>query len=126
MYKFYKINDEMTGERSEQYFEANEAYYIDSDNVKILNENYTVEDAKEYDRQKVRHDILYGGDTTQMHRLYDPTDQVYDHVYARINSTDGYLPLNEQLDLQYWDSINSTTAWQEHITAVKEKYPKPE
>tara|TARA_R100001015_G_scaffold4710_1_gene1690 strand:- start:666 stop:989 length:324 start_codon:yes stop_codon:yes gene_type:complete len=36
-----------------------------------------------------------------------------------------YLPLSEQLDLQYWDSVNGTTKWKEHIAAVKAKYPKP-
>ena len=36
-----------------------------------------------------------------------------------------YLPIQEQLDLMYWDQINGTTNWKDHITAVKAKYPKP-
>ena len=36
-----------------------------------------------------------------------------------------YLPLAEQLDMQYWDSVNGTTTWKDHIAAVKAKYPKP-
>ena len=36
-----------------------------------------------------------------------------------------YLPVQEQLDMQYWDSINGTTTWKDHIAAVKAKYPKP-
>ena len=36
-----------------------------------------------------------------------------------------YLPIQEQLDLMYWDQINGTTKWKDHITAVKTKYPKP-
>ena len=36
-----------------------------------------------------------------------------------------YLPIKEQLDLQYWDSVNGTTKWKDHIAAVKSKYPKP-
>lgn len=36
-----------------------------------------------------------------------------------------YLPLNQQLDMQYWDSVNGTTTWKDHIAAVKAKYPKP-
>ena len=36
-----------------------------------------------------------------------------------------YLPLPLQLDMQYWDSVNGTTTWKDHITAVKSKYPKP-
>jgi len=36
-----------------------------------------------------------------------------------------YLPLTEQLDMQYWDSVNGTTTWKDHVAAVKAKYPKP-
>ena len=36
-----------------------------------------------------------------------------------------YPSLPEQLDMQYWDSINGTTTWQDAINAVKAKYPKP-
>ena len=36
-----------------------------------------------------------------------------------------YLPLAEQLDMQYWDAVNGTTTWKDHVAAVKAKYPKP-
>ena len=36
-----------------------------------------------------------------------------------------YASIAEQLDMQYWDSINGTTKWKDHIAAVKAKYPKP-
>ena len=32
----------------------------------------------------------------------------------------------EQLDMQYWDSVNSTTTWADHIAKVKSDNPKPE
>ena len=35
-----------------------------------------------------------------------------------------YKPLAEQLDMLYWDKVNNTNLWQEHINAVKTKYPK--
>jgi|LWDU01.1.fsa_nt_gi hypothetical protein len=35
-----------------------------------------------------------------------------------------YPPLQEQLDMQYWDSVNGTTTWQDLITLVKSTYPK--
>jgi hypothetical protein len=37
-----------------------------------------------------------------------------------------YPSMQEQLDMQYWDSINGTTTWQDAINAIKVKYPKPE
>jgi hypothetical protein len=30
------------------------------------------------------------------------------------------------LDMQYWDSVNDTTTWADHIAQVKADNPKPE
>jgi len=38
---------------------------------------------------------------------------------------EAYAPIEDQLDMQYHDSLNGTTVWQDHIAAVKAKYPKP-
>ena len=35
-----------------------------------------------------------------------------------------YPSLQEQMDMQYWDAVNSTTTWKDAIKAVKDKYPK--
>ena len=35
-----------------------------------------------------------------------------------------YPSIQEQLDMQYWDSVNGTTTWQDKINEVKTKYPK--
>ena len=37
----------------------------------------------------------------------------------------GYGLIGDQLDMQYWDSVNGTTVWRDHVAAVKAKYPKP-
>ena len=37
---------------------------------------------------------------------------------------DEYPSLQEQLDMQYWDSVNGTTIWQDTINQIKTKYPK--
>lgn len=44
------------------------------------------------------------------------------YAFAR---QDEYAPLNEQLDMLYWDKMNNTTTWQDHITEVKTNNPKP-
>ena len=36
-----------------------------------------------------------------------------------------YKPLAEQLDMMYWDKVNGTTTWQDHIDQVKADNPKP-
>jgi len=35
-----------------------------------------------------------------------------------------YPSLAEQQDMQYWDSVNGTTTWQDLITSIKDQYPK--
>ena len=37
-----------------------------------------------------------------------------------------YPSIQEQLDMQYWDSVNGTTTWADAIAAVKAANPKPE
>ena len=39
---------------------------------------------------------------------------------------EAYKPIAEQLDMQYWDGVNGTTTWADHIAEVKEDNPKPE
>lgn len=36
-----------------------------------------------------------------------------------------YASIEEQLDMQYWDSVNGTDTWKQHIDAVKTAHPKP-
>jgi len=44
-------------------------------------------------------------------------------AYARARETE-YPSIQEQLDLQYWDKVNSTSKWDEAVKAVKDKHPK--
>jgi hypothetical protein len=39
---------------------------------------------------------------------------------------EAYLPIAEQLDMIYWDGVNGTTLWNDHIAEVKEDNPRPE
>tara|TARA_B100000085_G_C18227391_1_gene384459 strand:+ start:226 stop:513 length:288 start_codon:yes stop_codon:yes gene_type:complete len=41
---------------------------------------------------------------------------------ARKNS---YASIADQLDMQYWDNVNGTTTWKDHIAQVKSDNPKP-
>ena len=43
--------------------------------------------------------------------------------YQRDRAT-AYPSIQEQLDMQYWDSVNGTTTWQDKINEIKTKYPK--
>ena len=55
---------------------------------------------------------------TELQTAYD------DNAYARKRAL-AYPPIEEQLDMQYWDNVNGTTTWKDHIAEVKSKYPKP-
>ncbi len=36
-----------------------------------------------------------------------------------------YASIQDQLDMQYWDNVNGTTTWKDHIAQVKSDNPKP-
>ena len=44
----------------------------------------------------------------------------------RRDRKDAYHAIEEQLDLLYWDQVNGTTDWKDHVAKVKADHPKPE
>ena len=44
--------------------------------------------------------------------------------YARARET-AYDSISDQLDMQYWDNVNGTTKWKDHVAAIKAAHPKP-
>src|SRR5210317_2617805 len=38
---------------------------------------------------------------------------------------EAYGSVQDQLDMQYWDGVNGTTIWANHIAQVKSYNPKP-
>jgi len=38
---------------------------------------------------------------------------------------EAYGDIGAQLDMQYWDGVNDTNVWPDHIAQVKADYPKP-
>jgi hypothetical protein len=43
--------------------------------------------------------------------------------YQRDRAT-AYASLGDQMDMQYWDALNSTTTWADHVAEIKARYPK--
>ena len=62
-----------------------------------------------------------------------PTDDELNTAYTawkaaeeyKLKREEAYPDWKTQMDMQYWDSVNGTTTWKDHISAVKAKYPKP-
>ena len=36
-----------------------------------------------------------------------------------------FASIGDQLDMQYWDAVNGTTTWKDHVAKVKSDNPKP-
>jgi len=52
-------------------------------------------------------------------------DYVANHKY-KDDRASSYPTIEEQLDMQYWDSVNGTTKWKTAIAKVKSDNAKPE
>ena len=54
------------------------------------------------------------------------TDNEYQRKRSGIDGTTDtvYASIAEQLDMQYWDKVNGTTNWEDHIAKVKSDNPK--
>ena len=48
--------------------------------------------------------------------------QQFGYIAAR---QDAYGSIADQMDMQYWDEVNSTTTWKDHVAKVKSDNPKP-
>lgn len=49
-----------------------------------------------------------------------------DYNFGYIESRQkAYGSVQDQLDMQYWDGVNGTTLWADHIAQVKADNPKP-
>jgi len=68
--------------------------------------------------------------------ITQPTDEViateqarlqaeYDDKQYQRNRAIAYASIQDQLDMMYWDGVNGTTTWQNHIAEVKANNPKP-
>jgi len=49
-------------------------------------------------------------------------DQQFGYIQAR---QEAYGSIADQLDMQYWDGVNGTSTWSDHIAQVKSDNPKP-
>ena len=68
--------------------------------------------------------------------LAQPTDEQLNAVDSAANLSErqnaarsarrtAYGDLGSQLDMQYWDNVNGTTTWKDHVAAVKTANPIP-
>ncbi len=57
-----------------------------------------------------------------------PTQSEFDskkqELEVQRDRRNGYGSIQDQLDMQYWDNVNGTTTWKDHIAKVKDDNPK--
>ena len=73
-------------------------------------------DSLKWDSTPIPKDIILAKQA-EMQTAYD------NNKYQRDRAED-YATLQDQADMQYWDAVNGTTLWQEHIAEIKAKHPK--
>ena len=66
-------------------------------------------------------EIVYGFNGKRYFKGQEPTPPEPSYIEKRLAE---YPPISDQLDMIYWDKVNSTNLWQEKIAEIKAKYPK--
>jgi hypothetical protein len=61
---------------------------------------------------------------TDVNSIISELKTAYVNKQYKRNRAKEYPSIQEQLDMQYWDSVNGTTTWQDKINEIKTKYPK--
>ena len=73
----------------------------------------------------IRGDVAYdANDQVVVYDLAAVESLVAANAYKELRAT-AYPPIQDQLDMQYWDGVNGTTTWQDAIATIKTENPKP-
>jgi len=79
---------------------------VDSEKILFTDEEETVRDAEEAQVAQ------------------EQADYIANEKY-KDDRREAYGDIGEQLDMQYWDRVNNTTVWADHIATVKAAHSKP-
>ena len=95
------------------------AIYMDADNNSI---------SADFDGQVMN--IPVNLDNSDYAEIVEQGIEIAPYVEPEPNWIDSriaaYGSVGSQLDMQFWDGVNDTTVWPDHIAKVKSDYPKPE
>ena len=57
-------------------------------------------------------------------KYVEPEQEPQQPIDYRMQRAMAYPPIQEQLDMQYWDAMNGTTVWLDCIDDIKARFPK--
>jgi len=85
-----------------------------------------IEDAKPMYKQ-VNNERLEFTDSDYDQAIVDLANSKFDQQENGYKTArqEAYGSIQDQLDMQYWDGVNGTTVWADHIAQVKSDNPKP-
>jgi len=86
-----------------------------------------IENAKPMLKQLGNNEVVEYSEEDYAQAIIDNKNYIldeYNNGYIKARQQ-AYLPIAEQLDMQYWDSVNGTTTWADHVAQVKSDNPKP-
>ena len=86
------------------------AYSISKDNLSIPRDLNNIDYIQFLDDIAEENDTVEGAD-------------IVPEAYTDLR-VQSYPSIQDQLDMQYWDSVNGTTTWKEAIDDIKEAHPK--
>jgi hypothetical protein len=114
----YVHYEETTGKILGYYTEKNKDI-VPTPHTELSEDDYIL--AKENRHNKINED-----GTTEKYDFRTQAEIDADNAteYQRLRA-DAYPSISDQMDMQYWDSVNGTTTWADAIAAVKAMYPKP-
>ena len=70
-----------------------------------------------------------GNKVTLVQSNIDAARTTLNNEYAAVKYKEdrrkAFASVGDQLDMQYWDAVNGTTTWKDHVAKVKSDNPKP-
>ena len=87
-----------------------------------------IENAKPMLKQLGNNEVVEYSEEDYAQAIIDNKNFILDNYFNSYIQArqEAYGSIAEQLDMMYWDGVNGTTVWADHIAQVKSDYPKPE
>ena len=86
-----------------------------------------IENAKPMLKQLGNNEVVEYSEEDYAQAIIDNKNFILDNYFNSYIQArqEAYGSIAEQLDMMYWDSVNGTTVWADHIAQVKSDNPKP-
>ena len=87
----------------------------------------TIEELKPMYMQMANGDLVEYTDSQYNQRIQDEKEVLLDEYNNGYKTArqEAYGSWQQQMDMLYWDEVNGTTTWKDHIAQVKTDNPKP-